>query len=45
MHRDFIAPSKKFADSIIQNDKYNNTVAIDIIKTVINKRLYFFYDF
>ena len=38
MHRDFIAPSKKFADIIIPNDKYN-TVAIDIVKTVINKRL------
>ncbi|MDC0176892.1 uridine kinase [Polaribacter sp.] len=38
MHRDFIAPSKKFADIIIPNDKYN-TVAIDIVKTVINERL------
>jgi len=38
MHRDFIAPSKKFADIIIPNDKYN-TVAVDIVKTVINERL------
>ena len=38
MHKDFIAPSKKFADIIIPNDNYN-TVAIEIVKTVINERL------
>lgn len=38
MYKDFIAPSKKFADIIIPNDNYN-TVAIEIVKTVINERL------
>jgi uridine kinase len=38
MHEEFIAPTKKFADIIIPNDKYN-TIAIDIISTVIHKQL------
>lgn len=38
MHRQFIEPTKSFADMIIPNDRYN-TVAIDIIRTVINARL------
>ncbi len=38
MHEQFIEPSKGFADIIIPNDKYN-TVAIDIVRTVINKRI------
>ena len=38
MHEQFIEPSKGFADIIIPNDKYN-TVAIDIVRTVINKKI------
>ena len=38
MHQEFIEPTKNFADLIIPNDKYN-TVAIDIVRTVINQRL------
>ena len=38
MHDQFIEPTKAFADIIIPNDTYN-TVSIDIIRTVINKRL------
>jgi uridine kinase len=38
MHEQFIEPSKNFADIIIPHDKYN-TVAIDIVRTVINERL------
>jgi len=38
MHQEFIEPTKNFADIIIPNDKYN-TVAIDIVRTVINERL------
>jgi len=38
MHQQFIEPTKNFADIIIPNDKYN-TVAIDIVRTVINERL------
>ncbi|MCF6350983.1 MAG: uridine kinase [Flavobacteriaceae bacterium] len=38
MHQQFIEPTKNFADIIIPNDKYN-TVAIDIVRTVINQRL------
>ena len=38
MHQQFIEPTKNFADMIIPNDKYN-TVAIDIVRTVINERL------
>ena len=38
MHQQFIEPTKNFADLIIPNDKFN-TVAIDIVRTVINERL------
>lgn len=38
MHQQFIEPTKAFADIIIPNDKYN-TVAIDIVRTVINKKI------
>tara|TARA_B110000503_G_scaffold60187_1_gene95730 strand:+ start:725 stop:1330 length:606 start_codon:yes stop_codon:yes gene_type:complete len=38
MHQQFIEPTKKFADIIIPNDRYNS-VAIDIVRTVINERL------
>ncbi|CAG0911235.1 unnamed protein product [Cyprideis torosa] len=38
MHEEFIEPTKSYADIIIPNDRYN-TVAIDIVRTVINERL------
>ena len=38
MHSQFIEPTKNFADIIIPNDRHN-TVAIDVIRTVINKKL------
>ncbi len=38
MHQQFIEPTKNFADIIIPNDHYN-TVAIDIVRTVISERL------
>jgi uridine kinase len=38
MHDQFIEPTKNFADIIIPNDRYN-TVAIDIVRTVINEKL------
>lgn len=38
MHQQFIEPTKAFADIIIPNDKYN-TVAIDVVRSVINQRL------
>ena len=38
MHQQFIEPTKNYADMIIPNDRYN-TVAIDIVKTVISDRL------
>ncbi|MEO6347576.1 MAG: uridine kinase [Aquaticitalea sp.] len=38
MHQQFIEPTKEFADIIIPNNKYN-TVAIDIVRTIINHRL------
>jgi uridine kinase len=38
MHQQFIEPTKTFADIIIPNDRYN-TVAIDIVRTVISNRL------
>ena len=38
MHEEFIEPTKNFADLIIPNDSYN-TVAINIVRTVINERL------
>lgn len=39
MHQQFIEPMKEYADIIIPNNKYN-TVAIDIVKTIINEGLY-----
>ncbi len=38
MHQQFIEPMKEYADIIIPNNKYN-TVAIDIVKTIINEKL------
>jgi len=38
MHNQFIEPTKNFADMIIPNDRYN-TVAIDIVRTVIAEKL------
>ena len=38
MHNQFIEPSKEFADIIIPNNHYN-TVAVDIVKTIINDKL------
>ena len=37
-HSKFIEPTKAFADIIIPNDKYN-TVAIDVVRAVINQRI------
>lgn len=38
MHQQFIEPSKEFADIIIPNNRYN-TVAVDIVQTIIRERL------
>lgn len=38
MHQQFIEPTKAYADIIIPNDKYN-TVAIDIVRAVINQKI------
>ena len=38
MHDQFIEPTKEYADIIIPNNKYN-TVAIDIVRTIINEKL------
>lgn len=38
MHQQFIEPTKEFADIIIPNNKYN-TVAVDIVRSIINQRL------
>ncbi|MCL5246107.1 uridine kinase [Cellulophaga sp. 20_2_10] len=38
MHAEFIEPSKEYADIIIPNNKHN-TVAIDIVRTIINEKL------
>jgi len=38
MHEQFIEPTKEFADIIIPNNRYN-TVAVDIVRTIINERL------
>ena len=38
MHQQFIEPTKQFADIIIPNDKYN-TVAIDVVRAVINQKI------
>lgn len=39
MHQQFIEPTASFADIIIPNNRYN-TVAIDIVRTIINDRLF-----
>ncbi|MBT8305998.1 MAG: uridine kinase, partial [Maribacter sp.] len=38
MHDQFIEPSKEYADIIIPNNKYN-TVAVDIVRTIITDKL------
>jgi len=38
MHQQFIEPMKEYADIIIPNNKYN-TVAVGIVKTIINEKL------
>lgn len=38
MHQQFIEPTKAYAHIIIPNDKYN-TVAIDVVRAVINQRI------
>lgn len=38
MHNEFIEPSKEYADIIIPNNKYN-TVAVDMVRTIINEKL------
>lgn len=38
MHLQFIEPSKEYADIIIPNNKYN-TVAVDIVRTIISEKL------
>jgi uridine kinase len=38
MHQQFIEPTKEFADIIIPNNRYN-TVAVDIVQTIIKERL------
>lgn len=38
MHQQFIEPTKEYADIIIPNNRFN-TVAIDIVQTIIKERL------
>ena len=38
MHEQFIEPTKEFADIIIPNNHYN-TVAVDIVRTIINENI------
>ncbi|MEM9143336.1 MAG: uridine kinase [Bacteroidota bacterium] len=38
MHEQFIEPSKAYADIIIPHNTYN-TVAVDIVRTIINEKL------
>jgi len=38
MHQEFIEPTKEFADIIIPTNKYN-TVAVDLIRTIISEKL------
>jgi len=38
MHNQFIEPTKEYADIIIPNNTYN-TVAIDIVRTIINEKI------
>ena len=39
MHQQFIEPTKEFADIIIPTNRYN-TVAVDIVQTIIRQRLH-----
>ncbi|MGI9552634.1 MAG: uridine kinase [Aurantibacter sp.] len=38
MHEQFIEPTKEYADIIIPNNKYN-TIAVDIVRGIINEKL------
>jgi uridine kinase len=38
MHDQFIEPTKEYADIIIPNNKHN-TVAVDIVRTIITDKL------
>lgn len=38
MHQQFIEPTKEYADIIIPTNKYN-TVAVDIVRTIIHQKL------
>ena len=38
MHQQFIEPTKEFADIIIPTNRYN-TVAVNLIRTIINQKL------
>ena len=38
MHQQFIEPTKEYADIIIPTNRYN-TVAVELIRTIINERL------
>ena len=38
MHQQFIEPTKEFADIIIPTNKYN-TVAVDVIRTIIHQKI------
>lgn len=38
MHEQFIEPTKEYADIIIPNNTYN-TVAVDIVRSIINEKL------
>ena len=38
MHEQFIEPTKEYADIIIPNNKYN-TVAVEIVKSIINEKI------
>ncbi len=38
MHQQFIEPTKEYADIIIPTNRYN-TVAVDIVRTIINQKL------
>jgi len=38
MHQQFIEPTKEYADIIIPNNRFN-TVAVDIVRSIINERI------
>lgn len=38
MHQQFIEPTKEYADLIIPTNRYN-TVAVDIVRTIINQKI------